>query len=50
LLPNESLPLQVFFAPGTKRKYKFKVPIIIEEICPKFDLEIGYYKPGSGLA
>lgn len=48
LLPNETLALQVFFAPGLKKKYKFKVPLQIEEVPPEFDLEIGYYRPGSG--
>lgn len=40
--------MQVYFSPESKKKYKFKVPVEVTETEPLFDLETGYYKPGSG--
>lgn len=39
--------MQVYFTPEAKKKYKFKIPIEVIEKTPSFDLEVGYYKPGS---
>lgn len=48
LLPNENFQMQVYFSPESKKKYKFKVPVEVTETEPLFDLDTGYYKPGSG--
>ena len=31
-----------------KKKYKFKVPVEAVEVEPNFDLDCGYFRPGSG--
>ena len=40
--------MKAYFTPGAKKKYKFRIPIETEEIIPDVDLEVGYYRPGSG--
>jgi hypothetical protein len=47
-LPNENFQAQVYFTPESKKKYKFKVPIEVIETEPLFNLDVGYYRPGSG--
>lgn len=47
LQPLETTLLEVAFVPYHKKKYKIKVPLIVEEVLDREQELAGYWKPGS---